>query len=59
MIDGIVAEPGGGAHEDLENTTENLRLELRARLEELSRLTPTELVEHRYTKFRQMGNFFV
>ena len=58
LIDGIVAEAPNGAHEDIETTTENLRLELRARLEELSHLTAAELVEHRYTKFRQMGNYF-
>src|SRR5438045_3665107 len=44
LIDGIISEPLPGAHEDIETTTENLRLELRARLEELSRLTPAELV---------------
>src|SRR5881275_1198743 len=58
LIDGIIPEPAGGAQEDHDAAAENLRVELRARLEELSRLTPTELVEHRYTKFRQMGNFF-
>jgi acetyl-CoA carboxylase carboxyl transferase subunit alpha len=58
LIDGIIPEPPGGAHEDADATAGNLRTELRARLDELSRLTPAELVEHRYTKFRQMGNFF-
>src|SRR3954469_11961263 len=58
LIDGIIPEPPGGAHEDPDATAGNLRIELRARLDELSRLTPAELVEHRYTKFRQMGNFF-
>jgi acetyl-CoA carboxylase carboxyl transferase subunit alpha len=58
LIDGIIPEPPGGAHEDLGTTAENLRVELRTRLEELSLLSPTELVEHRYAKFRQMGNFF-
>ena len=58
LIDAIVPEPAGGAHEDPDTAAGNLRLELRARLDELSRLTPSELVEHRYTKFRQMGNFF-
>src|SRR5436190_2370203 len=48
LIDDIVPEPPAGAHEDIETTAENLRVELRARLEELSRLTPPELVEHRY-----------
>ncbi len=58
LIDGIVPEPPGGAHEDVNIAAENLRVELRARLEELSRMTVAELVEHRYAKFRHMGNFF-
>jgi acetyl-CoA carboxylase alpha subunit len=31
---------------------------LRASLTELARLTPQELVEQRYSKFRRMGGFF-
>jgi acetyl-CoA carboxylase carboxyl transferase subunit alpha len=58
LIDGIVPEPPGGAHENHDETAANLRLELRARLTELGRMTPAELIEHRYKKFRQMGNFF-
>ena len=58
LIDGIVPEPAGGAHEDSIRAAANLRVELRARLENSRRLTPAELVEHRYRKFRQMGNFF-
>ncbi len=58
LIDGIVPEPAGGAHEDPAAAAENLREALRCRLQELARLTPTELVDHRYAKFRRMGNFF-
>jgi acetyl-CoA carboxylase carboxyl transferase subunit alpha len=58
LIDGIVPEPEGGAHEDPAATAENLRQELNSRLRELTRMTPAELVEHRYGKFRRMGNFF-
>ncbi len=58
LIDGVVPEPEGGAHEDPAAAAENLRSHLRARLTELSRMTSSELVEHRYTKFRRMGNFF-
>jgi acetyl-CoA carboxylase carboxyl transferase subunit alpha len=58
LIDGIVPEPPGGAHEDPAAAAEFLRIELRARLDELAPLSPTDLVERRYTKFRQMGNFF-
>lgn len=58
LIDRIVPEPPGGAHLDPDAAATLLAGELRASLEELSRLAPAELVEQRYAKFRQMGNFF-
>jgi acetyl-CoA carboxylase carboxyl transferase subunit alpha len=58
LIDGIVPEPPGGAQEDPDATAENLRKQLLGRLNELEVLTPEQLVEHRYAKFRRMGNFF-
>jgi acetyl-CoA carboxylase carboxyl transferase subunit alpha len=59
LIDGIVPEPVGGAHEDPETTAENLRRHLNCRIEQLSHMSGAQLVEHRYEKFRHMGNFFV
>jgi acetyl-CoA carboxylase carboxyl transferase subunit alpha len=58
LIDGVVPEPPGGAQEDPNAAAENLRVALRARLDELSGLPPADLVERRYLKFRNMGNFF-
>jgi acetyl-CoA carboxylase carboxyl transferase subunit alpha len=58
LIDGIIAEPGGGAHENPDGAAEMLRRTLRTSLAELSKLSAKELVEQRYSKFRQMGNFF-
>jgi len=58
LIDGIVPEPPGGAHENPDGAAENLRTALHASLTELNRLTPDELVQQRYVKFRKMGNFF-
>jgi acetyl-CoA carboxylase carboxyl transferase subunit alpha len=58
VIDSIVPEPPGGAHEDPAASSENLRTALRACLADLSGMSPQALVEHRYIKFRQMGNFF-
>jgi acetyl-CoA carboxylase carboxyl transferase subunit alpha len=58
LIDGVVPEPPGGAHEDANQTAENLRTYLRRYLAELADMQPDELVEHRYVKFRKMGNFF-
>ena len=58
LIDGIVAEPPGGAHENMDAAAECLRQALRRYLDELSFHGPEELVKQRYTKFRTMGNFF-
>jgi len=59
LIDGIVPEPPGGAQENPDEAAESLRQHLQCRLDQLSHMTGSQLVEHRYTKFRQMGNFFV
>jgi acetyl-CoA carboxylase carboxyl transferase subunit alpha len=58
LIDEIVPEPPGGAHEQHDQAAELLRQALRRNLDELARLAPSELVEQRYGKFRRMGNFF-
>jgi acetyl-CoA carboxylase carboxyl transferase subunit alpha len=58
LIDGIVPEPPGGAHENPELAAENLRQALRRSLADLTLVDPDRLVAHRYAKFRQMGNFF-
>ena len=59
LIDGIVPEPPGGAQENADAAAECLRQALRRHLGELSLLGPGQLVKQRYTKFRNMGNFFV
>jgi acetyl-CoA carboxylase carboxyl transferase subunit alpha len=58
LIDGIVPEPAGGAHEDAAAAAEFLRQHLRDSLSNLAVLNDEELVRHRYSKFRKMGNFF-
>jgi acetyl-CoA carboxylase carboxyl transferase subunit alpha len=58
LIDGIVPEPPGGAQEDYDAAAASLRRQLLVSLENLAYLSPPELVEHRYVKFRKMGNFF-
>jgi acetyl-CoA carboxylase carboxyl transferase subunit alpha len=58
LIDGIVPEPPGGAQEDHDAAATNLREQLLLRLDQLAALRPSELMEHRYAKFRKMGNFF-
>ena len=58
LIDGIVPEPGDGAHEDWDGAAELLRKALVFNLDRLDGLSAEDLVEHRYEKFRKMGNFF-
>ena len=58
LIDGIIPEPPGGAQEDPQTAAENLRGALRRGLDQLAGLGARELVDHRYAKFRKMGNFF-
>jgi len=58
LIDGIVPEPPGGAQENGDAAAECLRQALRRHLNELTFLGPEALVKQRYTKFRNMGNFF-
>ncbi len=58
IIDGAIPEPIGGAHADMDAAAELLKSHLLTSLEELQRLTPQQLVDERYWKFRRMGSFF-
>ncbi len=58
LIDGVVAEPPGGAHEDADAAAGFLRTRLQQSIRELSELGADELVDQRYNKFRRMGKFF-
>ncbi|HEY7211796.1 MAG TPA: acetyl-CoA carboxylase carboxyltransferase subunit alpha [Bryobacteraceae bacterium] len=58
LIDGIIPEPAGGAHLDPEAAIAAVRDTLRRTLAELAAIPPDRLLEDRYAKFRQMGNFF-
>ena len=58
LIDGIVPEPAGGAHLDPEAAITALRHTLKDALAELAGLSAEQLIDERYEKFRQMGNFF-
>jgi len=58
LIDGVVPEPVGGAHEDADEAARLLKARLVKSLGELSGLSCNEVVQQRYRKFRTMGNFF-
>ena len=57
VIDEIVPEPVGGAHNDHDKTAASLKPYLERALKETQRLKPSQLPEERYKKFRKMGVF--
>lgn len=57
VIDEIVPEPVGGAHRDMDATAKALGEAISRNLKELKALTPEQLVQGRYDKFRKMSRF--
>ena len=57
IIDGIVPEPAGGAHHDHAIAAENLKQAVNEALDELGSLSPDQLLQQRYDKFRAFGQF--
>ena len=58
-IDGVVSEPEGGAHRDHEAAGAMLAEVLQKHLSELKALSIKDLIDARYSKFRNMAQFFV
>lgn len=56
VIDGIIPEPAGGAHENSAALFQVLDTQLTRELEALSKMSPNALVNDRYRKFRAMGS---
>ncbi len=57
ICDEIIPEAAGGAHRNPPVTASRLRTALKTHLRELCELSPSELIERRYQKFRKMGSF--
>jgi acetyl-CoA carboxylase carboxyl transferase subunit alpha len=57
VIDGIVPEPLGGAHNDHFAAANSLKDALLATLKELRDIPTAQLLEQRYQKFRALGQF--
>ncbi len=58
LVDQIVAEPPGGAHEDTDAAASLLGDALEQTLSALGTRSAEQLVDERYQKFRKMGGFF-
>lgn len=57
IIDGVIAEPLGGAHRDPEKIARNLKESVLKNLKELKQKEKDELLKDRYEKFRKIGAF--
>jgi acetyl-CoA carboxylase carboxyl transferase subunit alpha len=57
VIDGVIPEPPGGAHRNWQAAARAIQRAVAAALAELVPLSPGELVQQRYGKFRRMGIF--
>jgi acetyl-CoA carboxylase carboxyl transferase subunit alpha len=57
VIDRVVPEPGEGAHADPRETARRLRAVIISELDRLAALTPDELVEARYRRYRALGPY--
>ncbi len=57
IVETIIPEPFGGAHQDLETAAGSLKEYLLAELKSLSGLSAKDLVEQRYQRFRKFGEY--
>ncbi|KXG42823.1 acetyl-CoA carboxylase carboxyltransferase subunit alpha [Tepidibacillus infernus] len=57
ISDGVIKEPLGGAHKDIKFQSKEIKRYIEESLATLSSLSPTQLVEQRYQKFRKIGQY--
>jgi acetyl-CoA carboxylase carboxyl transferase subunit alpha len=57
VVERIIDEPAGGAHQDGKLAAANVDQALSTALHELLQMTPDELVEDRYRRFRAIGAY--
>ena len=57
LIDGVLKEPLGGAHRDVDATAATVKKALMDNLARLDRLSVDELLEARYKRFTSFGSF--
>jgi acetyl-CoA carboxylase alpha subunit len=57
VIDGIINEPEGGAHKDVDYTVKNLKDTIYKNLLKLINMDIDNLVDERYGKLREIGSY--
>jgi acetyl-CoA carboxylase carboxyl transferase subunit alpha len=57
IVDAVIDEPLGGAHRDHDQASANLQRWIVEQFNELEKLSPDELVDGRYARFRKLGEY--
>ncbi|MBL4886074.1 MAG: acetyl-CoA carboxylase carboxyltransferase subunit alpha [Planctomycetaceae bacterium] len=57
VVDSVVPEPFGGAHQHPRQAATNLKIEILNALKKFDGMTPDELIQQRYERFRKIGVF--
>jgi acetyl-CoA carboxylase carboxyl transferase subunit alpha len=57
LIDGVIAEPVGGAHTNYNEIFHNVKSEVQKHLDKLVKMKPEKRIEKRIEKFSSMGSF--
>lgn len=57
IIDEIIPEPKGGAHKDPNEQSKRIKAAIKKHLDELRKYSPQDLIQDRYQKYAQIGQF--
>lgn len=57
LIDGVIAEPTGGAHTNYNEIFKTVKTEIMKHIEKLAKIKPEKRIENRIKKFSAMGAF--
>ncbi len=57
VIDKIIKEPKEGAEKDIKMVSQEIKEEIQSNIKQLEKLNKDELLENRYQKFRNMGEY--
>jgi acetyl-CoA carboxylase carboxyl transferase subunit alpha len=57
IVDEIIPEPKGGAHRDIKQQAANIDVVIEKSLKELNNLSKDELLEQRWEKYKQIGEY--
>lgn len=57
VVDSIVPEPFGGAHQNPRQAATNLKIEILGAIKKFAGMSSEELIQHRYERFRRIGVF--